>query len=276
MRLPRLPSRPILSPSPEVTVDAPKKRRPHEPRPGRRNPTKTSRAERQYAKALKSVARQTGALIAAFEAGNGETLSALMQLLKAYADAIKPWARVTSERMMREVNHQDLKSWNELGEAISEQIHYEIKSTPLGDRVRQLLNEQVPLIQSIPLEAAKRVQELTLRGLENSSRGEEVVREIMRSTQVSESRAKLIANTEVARTAAVFAQARAEQAGSKQYVWRTMRDGSVRDGHRAMEGRVCEWANPPAVDEGGGRIMHHHPGMIWRCRCYAEAVFPDD
>jgi hypothetical protein len=56
--------------------------------------------------------------------------------------------------------------------------------------------------------------------------------------------------------------------------WRTSEDGTVRPGHKAMNGKVCEWASPPAVIENG-QVMHHHAGCIWNCRCWCEQLLTD-
>jgi SPP1 gp7 family putative phage head morphogenesis protein len=198
----------------------------------------------------------------------------LSGVLSAYVDALMPWARTTAERMIGEVDKRDRAAWRDLGESISTQLHHDIAKTPVGERMRELMDEQVSLITSIPRKAAERAHELVLEGLEGGKRAKEVSQEIMRTTEVTKSRALLIATTETSRTASVLMEARCEAIDAPYYRWRTAMDGDVREGHAVMEGKVCEWANPPAVNEGG-RIMHFHPGCIWRCRCYAEPIISD-
>ncbi len=175
--------------------------------------------------------------------------------------------------MLEEVNARNLDSWQSLGYAISSQLRADILHAPVGQQMRELMGLQVGLIQSLPTEAAQRVHDLTMKGLEDSRRAKEVAADIMRTSEVTQSRAVLIARTETARTASVLTQARAQSAGSTHYIWRTADDGDVRPGHRAREGQVCEWANPPAVREAG-RVMHFHPGTIWNCRCWPEPIIP--
>jgi uncharacterized protein with gpF-like domain len=143
--------------------------------------------------------------------------------------------------------------------------------TPIGGLMRTRLAEQVTLIKSLPLDAAQRVHDLTLKGLEDSTRAREIAREISRSGEVCESRATLIARTEVSRTASELVQARCTNVGLTHYHWRTAGDQDVRPGHKLKANTVCEWANPPAVEENG-RIMHFHAGQIWNCRCYPDPV----
>jgi SPP1 gp7 family putative phage head morphogenesis protein len=234
-------------------------------------PPRIGRAERDFMRQLRSVARHVGDLVKGFEAGNAESLPALMQLLRAYSDALTPWAVSTVKRMLGEVNARDRDAWRSLATAISTQLRHEILNTDVGTAARALLHEQVQLIKSLPIEAGERVHELTLRGLEDSTRAAEVAAEIARTGEVTESRAMLIARTEVARTASVLTEARARGAGVTHYVWQTSGDADVRPGHRAMQGKICSWDEPPAVNENG-RIMYHHPGRFPNCRCWPQPL----
>lgn len=138
-----------------------------------------------------------------------------------------------------------------------------------------LMHDQVALIKSIPLEAAKRVHDWTLTGIEEATRSREVAAEILRSNEVAASRATLIARTEVARTASKLTESRARYVGSDGYIWRTSGDSDVRESHRQMNGKFVRW------DENGGEGAHLtdgttcHAGQIYNCRCYPEPVIPE-
>ena len=199
----------------------------------------------------------------------------LMQLLERYAEALTPWATRTAGAMLLEVDQRDRDAWRSLGSAISDQLHRDLATAQVGGAMGMLLESQVRLIKSLPIEAARRVHDLTVRGLEGSVRYSEIAKEILRSGEVTESRAILIARTEVARTATTLTKVRAQAVGSTHYTWETSRDGAVRPGHRAMQGKVCEWDNPPAVQENN-RIMHFHPGSVWNCRCWARPIIDLD
>jgi SPP1 gp7 family putative phage head morphogenesis protein len=136
--------------------------------------------------------------------------------------------------------------------------------------MRQSLAEQVRLITSLPREAAARVHKLTTEALVTGSRAAEIAREILNTGEVTESRAKLIARTEVSRTATALTQARAQHVGSEGYIWRTSRDGAVRRSHKAMEGRIVRWNEPPELDG-----MVGHAGEFPNCRCFVEPILPD-
>lgn len=240
-------------------------------KPNRVKRPHTGRAERHFGRALRAVASHVGDLIKSYEAGNIELLPQLTQLLHAYADALTPWAETAVRRMLGEVNARDRDSWRALGSVISAQLKHDIGATAVGEVLRALMYEQVGLIKSIPTEAAARVHKLTIRGLEDSKRAAEIADDIERSGEVTRSRAMLIARTEVARTASVLTETRARSAGVTHYRWQTSKDADVRPGHREMQGKVCAWNDPPAVNENG-RIMYHHPGRIWNCRCWPEPL----
>jgi SPP1 gp7 family putative phage head morphogenesis protein len=173
--------------------------------------------------------------------------------------------------MLADVNAIDRNAWDahtkEMGQAIGD----EIRNAPVGDTLRALQAEQVTLIKSLPLEAAQRVHTMTLKGIEDGTRYADIAAEIRRTGDVTESRATLIARTEVARAASQLTQARATHAGSDGYVWRTSHDGDVRSSHREMEGKFVRWDSPPLLSDG----TRTHAGQIFNCRCWPEPVLPD-
>jgi SPP1 gp7 family putative phage head morphogenesis protein len=137
--------------------------------------------------------------------------------------------------------------------------------------MRELLADQVTLIQSIPLEAAQRVHLLTLTGLEDSTRFQEIQKAILETEDVTASRATLIARTETARTASVLTQARAEHIGCTHAIWHTSRDGAVRKSHREMDGKIFSLDKPPRLSDG----TETFPGQIFNCRCWMEPIIQD-
>ncbi|AHX12932.1 head morphogenesis protein [Dyella jiangningensis] len=192
-------------------------------------------------------------------------------MLQRYSEALTGWATRTATRMLVEVDARDRLSWAELAGEMSRELRREIQAAPTGELFQALLNEQVTLIKSIPLDAAQRVHELTIKGLEDSTRASEIAKEIGRSGEVATSRANLIARTEVARTASTLTQSRAEHVGSEGYIWRTSGDLDVRDSHKQMNGKFVRWDDPPTLSDG----TKTHAGQIYNCRCYPEPVLPE-
>ena len=232
-----------------------------------RNPVKTQRIEQRYALQLRKVAQQVGSIIQPFTPGDMSAVPTIEQLLKAYSDMLKGWATQTASNMLMDVALRDEQAWQTMAKELSAGLRQEIRNAPTGRVMRELLADQVDLIQSIPLEAAQRVHRLTLEGLENSTRFTEIAKEIRNSTQVSESRAILIARTEVSRTSTTLTQARAESIGSEGYFWETAGDATTRPSHKAMQGKFVKWSDPPTLDD-----MTGHAGCFPNCRCWARVA----
>ena len=238
----------------------------------RRRFAHSRRAEQTYASQLRQIARQVGMLVKGY-APDGIVIDSvgLRRALHDYADLIAPWARRVAERMINEVGNRDLQGWESLGAQIGRNLRLELASTSVGEQVRELLALQVDLITSIPRDAAERVHKLTMEALSNSQRAPAIAAEILRSNEVSKSRAVLIARTETGRMATVFTQARAQHLGSEGYIWRTAHDHDVRESHKKMEGRFVRWDTPPTLSDG----TVTHAGAIYNCRCFPEPVLPE-
>ena len=234
-----------------------------------RNPVKTRGIEQRYGTQLRKVAQQVGAIIQPFTPGDMSQVPTIEHLLNAYADMLKGWATQTASNMLMDVALRDEQTWKTLAKDLSAGLRQEIRNAPTGAVMRALLAEQVDLIQSIPKEAAQRVHRLTLEGLEDSTRFTEIAKEIMRTEEVTTSRAVLIARTETSRTATTLTQARAESIGSEGYFWETAHDGTVRPSHKAMQGKFVRWDDPPTLDDLTG-----HAGCVPNCRCWPRVAIP--
>ena len=235
------------------------------------NPIKTRSTERWYESQLRKVARHVSDIIGGFPPGDPASLNPIDKAMTAYADLLDGWARATGAQMIARVNKNDETAWVARAREMASWLKRELRTTATGPIMQSLLDEQVGLIKSIPLEAAQRVHRLTQEAQLTSARASSVAAEILRTNEVTESRAKLIARTEVARTAASLTEARARRIGSVGYIWRTSKDGAVRESHKEMEGVYVPWDTPPTLSDG----TVTHAGCIYNCRCFSEPVIPD-
>ena len=228
----------------------------------------------EYEKKLRRVARTVGAITRGLAEGDPLASAAEVQeALRRYARIVEQWARRAAASMLADVMRRDEAAWAAVSRNMSRSLAEEIRSAPTGEVTRQLLEDQVELITSLPLEAATRVHELAMRAMETGARAGELEEQIMQTGHVTASRAALIAHTETARASSVLLQARAEHVGSLGYIWRTSRDADVRPDHRRLEGQFVAWSDPPVADIRTG--TRAHAGCIWRCRCWAEPVIPE-
>jgi len=235
---------------------------------------KSRNPEKDYAKKLKSIAKQIGILVNGFAPeGQVSNLDMLVKALTDYADMITPWARTVAARMLYDIAKLDEGMWFKLGEEIGRDLRKEIEFTRTGTMMTEALNEQVNLIRSLPIEAAQRVHQLTMEAISDGTRAKEIAAEILRTGHVTASRATLIARTEVGRTAAELTKARAATAGSEYFIWRTAGDQDVRHDHAILNGKMFKWTDPPVSDIKYNRKSL--PGAIYNCRCYPEPVIPE-
>lgn len=231
---------------------------------------KVRRAEQGFARGLRGIARHIGHLVRGFAPGDLEQMSLLERLLRRYSAILEPWAVTHATRMLTDVARRDASVWATLSKQMSRSLKNEIETAPTGRFLQEQLAANVALIKGIPEEAANRIQKLTLEGMFNATRANAIAKEIMASGEVSTSRANLIARTSVSTAASGLVQARAVHVGSRQYVWRTSKDAAVRPSHRAMEGKVVDWSDPPMLDGLVG-----HAGALPNCRCYPAPILPD-
>lgn len=225
------------------------------------------RPDMAFSRALLRVARIVGQIVRQF--GGHHDFSA--RALQDYARLIEPWARSQARRMVATVAAREGKSWREHSEDIGVGLRREVSTGEVGQRVQQLVDEGTELITSLPWEAAQRVTKLSLEAAVDGSRVPDLEKEILRTGEVTASRARLIARTEIGRAASAITQARAEKIGSPGYIWRTSKDSDVRPSHKRMEGQFVAWDDPPTLDGLTG-----HAGALPNCRCYAEPVIPED
>lgn len=231
---------------------------------------KSAKHEKEYARKLRHVAREVGRIVNGFPAGDPSAASALNVALSRYAELLRPWAKSVVGRLLVDLDRQDEQAWLSRTKQMGRAVRYELETAPTGQALRGYLDENVRLITSLPLEAGQRVHELTMEALSNSTRASEIAKEIRRTGDVTESRATLIARTEVSRTQTGLTEVRAKHIGCPGYHWDTAEDGDVRPSHKAMQGKYVAWDSPPTLDG-----MMGHAGSFPNCRCRPIPVLPE-
>lgn len=139
--------------------------------------------------------------------------------------------------------------------------------------LRDTVAENVTLISSIPERLHAQVERVIVEGIESGSRVETIAKRIEERFHVSESRARLIARTEVNKLNGRLTQMRNEELGIDRYRWITSRDSRVRHDHRVLDGTIQRWDSPPIIDQRTG--IRGGPGQIWNCRCVSAPIIDD-
>lgn len=231
--------------------------------------SKARKAETKYAASLRKIARHIGDIINGFGLEDEQGAQELAGALRRYADILTPWSRSVARLMLAEVKARTDKRWRDVSRQMGAGFRQILEGpNDVGIRYQQLMDEQVELIRSIPIDAAKRVHQVTAEGLINGLRFTEIAKKIQEGGEVSKSKATLIARTETGRAATTLTQARAESVGSQGYQWATMNDADVRSSHRAMNGVYVPWNQPPTLDGLKG-----HAGSLPNCRCFCIPLF---
>jgi SPP1 gp7 family putative phage head morphogenesis protein len=247
--------------------------KPKEAKKARQRFALAQRLENEYLRSLRQLTKQVDGIVKGMAPGGWvKDAEALKRVLIQYSKVIEPWARSVAQRMVERVERVNSAAWTQLGRDMGQELRKELDAAPTGMYLRQFLDENVHLITSLPVDAAQRVHKLTLAGQTNAMRAEEVAQEILKTGDVTYSRAKLIARTEIARTASGLTMARALHVGCTHYIWRTSGDSDVRESHKEMDGQVIPFNDPPTLSDG----TTTHAGMIFNCRCYAEPILTED
>lgn len=133
------------------------------------------------------------------------------------------------------------------------------------------VQQNLDLIKSIDSRTMERIrQSLSDAIIQNVSSAElsKYLRdEIQKLAGTTMSRATLIGVDQVGKLNGQMTQYRQQYAGIDRYEWETAHDSRVRPAHRARQGKIYNWDEPPA--DG-------NPGMPIRCRCVALPVFNMD
>lgn len=206
-----------------------------------------------------------------FDVNDPRTYPLITASLNEYANTLHFWAENTAGRIITDVALRDEKTWMLYAQDLSRGMRDQIRNTDTGAVYQAMLAEQVGLIKSLPLEAAQRIQKLSIEMMIDGGRAKEFAEMILASGEVAKARANTIARTEISRAASAFTQVRAQGLGSEGYVWRTSDDDDVRRSHREMNGKFVLWGEPPTLDR-----MTGHAGCFPNCRCYPEPVIPED
>lgn len=137
------------------------------------------------------------------------------------------------------------------------------KMTGMDKLIAGFRNTNLDLIEKAGRDYAADVREV-LEDPENQGlRVEEIKKLLLERSNVSDSRAELIARDQTMKLNGQMNQARQVEAGVTHYIWSTSHDERVRPDHAVLDGSTQAWDDPP---EPG------HPGEDFQCRCIALPV----
>ena len=129
------------------------------------------------------------------------------------------------------------------------------------------VSENTSLIKSLPARLHPELEGIVRRGVMNGQSVKDITKQIRARYDVTDYRAKLIAQDQTLKLNADLTRYRLQSVGVTKYIWRSVQDSRVRPEHVELNGKEFSFDKPPA--EG-------NPGRPVRCRCRAEAIWDDE
>ena len=143
------------------------------------------------------------------------------------------------------------------------------------DVIREHLSEQVRLIRGLGDEYRDRVREVLEKGISAGTRSEIIAKRLTERVGVARSRARFIARDQVLSANAAVREAKHKAVGIEEYTWSAVRGPRTREHHRALDGTVHRYDDPP-VGGGTGPRDRGNPGDGIYCRCVAIPIIPEE
>lgn len=130
-------------------------------------------------------------------------------------------------------------------------------------------------IKNFTAEEIIRLRKSVLKSTEAGNRYSAMVSSIQRSYGVTASKAKFLARQETNLLLTKFKETRYVEAGVHEYRWGCV-NGSpnhpVRPAHKALDGKIFRWNNPPITTEPNEPTRRNNPGQDFNCRCFARPI----
>ena len=237
------------------------------------------KAEKKYKRLLNGIMQRLKKLIAGITDFNA-VQAVLMKF--AATKTFQKLCRETARQVVTMLAVGQMQSWRAAASASSQgrriflALQKELKTTPIGVRVNQIIDQNARLIQTVPQSLANEFSRIAGETQFAGMRPEELLEEFKkRAPHLTDVQARRIARTETGKAATALVQARAESMELPLYTWLTSRDERVRDSHRLMNGVICSWNDPPNPELLAGEERtygNYHPRGIFNCRCDALPI----
>lgn len=138
--------------------------------------------------------------------------------------------------------------------------------------LEQWVSENVDLIKTIPNQSLGKMKEIVYKNYMEGHTTTSIVKELQQQYGMDKRHARFIARDQVSKLNAKITKSQQQDAGVNHYKWSGCGDGRERDSHKALNGKIFSWDNPPETERG----RRCHPGEDYQCRCCAIPVFDID
>lgn len=134
----------------------------------------------------------------------------------------------------------------------------------IDDYIQSSITQNVSYIKSIEEQYHSKVETVVYEGVKNGTSTKEIREQIVKAFHVSESKAQFLAVDQSGSIHGQLVAKRHQEMGVKKFEWSDSNDERVRKTHKALDGNVYSYKQPPS--EG-------LPGTPYRCRCTAYPIF---
>lgn len=146
---------------------------------------------------------------------------------------------------------------------------------PLAERFKEQLAEGYTTnldmyINNWQEEQVLRIKAKVSDNVQAGFRADRLITDIQAEKQVSYNKAKFLARQETSLMVSKYRQIRYEDVGVTKYQWSTSHDERVRPAHKALQGKIFRFDQPPVTDLH--TMARNNPGEDYNCRCVAIPV----
>ncbi len=139
-----------------------------------------------------------------------------------------------------------------------------LTSAPVAETVDAFIARNVALVRDVSAQAQSRISDAVFRGYQNRTPVREVAKQIDEAVGLGRQRAVRIASDQSKKISAALDRERQAEAGIDQFKWRHSGKLHPRLDHKARDGIIYAWADPPS----------ELPGELPWCGCRAQAYIP--
>lgn len=167
---------------------------------------------------------------------------------------------------------KNIKTLNIIEPELSEQQKDEIAKAYTNNMhdyvIKDFAKERIP-------EMRAKIQELVLQGY----RQDKIQELLQKEYGFMARKAKFLAQNETTIMLAEYKKVTYKEMGFDKFIWRTITDGRERELHKALNGTVWRYDDPPVIDERTDQ--KGLPGQTYNCRCeqipyHDDSVFSHD
>lgn len=193
------------------------------------------------------------------------TLEEVFNNLRRSFSGIETQAKIVASDFVDNTNIVNRERfYRAMDNALGIKLENLIQNEGLEDILVATTRSNVGLIRSIPEEYFKQIETIVFDGVTRGNAATSMIKQIQKIGKNTTQRARLIARDQTSKLNSALSQQRQQNLGVEEYVWRTAGDDRVRETHRAHNGKIFRWDDPPP-DTG-------HPGQDIQCRCVAQPV----